>query len=176
MFVTRPAVPEIDGKVVMFEGTFRHEDNASFVTETKLTGNAKNDKQTIINLARAKYPTGRMELKSTRIITRDLNAVTSFSPGTTLGQLFGEAGSSTEVAVEVGSVFFDGYRCQIFLRNLRSRNCVTFSLRQPTGQFINFSNQIQSNRLAKELVYVAREVLGNNVRELEITLKEEKSK
>lgn len=157
----------------MFEGTFRHEENESFTTETRLTGNARNDKQSVINLARKKYPTGRMELKSTRIFTREVGSVTSFGVGTTLGQLFGAAGTDTEAQVEIGTVFFDGARCQIFLRNLRSRNSVTLSLRQPTGGNVNFSNQIHANRLAKELPIVAREVFGNNIRELVITLKEE---
>jgi hypothetical protein len=170
-FVGRP--PQLDGRVVLFEGTFRHEEHDSFTTETRLTGNAKNDKQALINLARKKYPTGRMELKSTRIVTREAGAPPTFAAGSTFGQLFGGVGSATEVSVEVGTVFFDGVRCQIFLRNLRSRNCVTFSLRQPTGGFINFSNQIQANRLANELKTVLREVLGNNVRELVIALKEE---
>lgn len=157
----------------MYEGVFRHEDNPSFTTETKLTGNARDDKQSIINLARKKYPTGRMELRSTRIVTREIGAVASFKSGCTVGQLFGPSGSSSEAAVEVGTVFFDGARCQIFLRNLRSRNCVTFSLRQPLGASINFSNQIQANRLARDLKIIAKEVLGNNVRELDITLTEE---
>lgn len=157
---------------MLFEGTFRHEDNVSFITETRLTGNAAHDKQSVINLARKKYPTGRMELKSTRIVTREIGAPTSFTAGTTLGQLFGGPGSPTEAQIEIGSVFFDGGRCQIFLRNLRSRNCVTFSLRGRLGASVNFSNQIQANRLAKDLKLVAKEVLGNNVRELDITLKE----
>lgn len=169
----RPPVAKLDGKVVLFEGSFRPEGFPAFIVETKLTGNAAKDKQSLINLARKKYPTGRMSLASTRIVTREVNAVTSFTPGTTLGQLFGEAGSPTEVAVELGSVFFDSAICQIFLRNLRSRNCVTFSLRQPNGGSVNFSNQIQSNRLAKELPIILREILGNKARELKVTLKEE---
>lgn len=157
----------------MFEGTFRHEENPSFTTETPLTGNAANDKSAVIALARKRYPTGRMELKSTRIFSRDSASAPTYSKGSTLGQLFGPAGSSTEVSVEIGTVFFDGTRCQIFLRNLRSRNCATFSLRQPSGGFVNFSNQIQANRLANELPFILKEVLGNNVRELVVTLKEE---
>lgn len=167
-------MPKLEGRTVIFEGTFRHEAHDAFTTETKLTGNARNDKQALINLARKIYPTGQMRLVGTRIITREVGAAATYAAGSTLGQLFGEAGSSTEVSVEIGTVFFDGTRCQIFLRNLRSRNCVTFSLRQPTGGFVNFSNQIQANRLAKELPFILREVLGNNVRELSVTLKEKK--
>lgn len=172
VFTGRPPVAQLEGKVVVFEGTFRCEENASFTTETRLTGDPRRDKQSLINLARKRYPTGQMELKSTRVFTREVSAVISFAPGTTLGQLFGAAGTSTEAQVEIGTVFFDGVRCQIFLRNLRSRNAVTLSLRQPTGGNVNFSNQIQANRLAKELPFVTKEVFGNNVRELVITLKE----
>lgn len=91
-----------------------------------------------------------------------------------MGQLFGEAGSDTEAGVEIGSVFFQGERCQVTLRNLWSRNSVTIALRPPTGAAIVFSNQIAANRLAKELHYVVKEILGNDARELDITLKESK--
>lgn len=91
-----------------------------------------------------------------------------------MGQLFGEAGSDTEAGIEIGHVFFQSERCQVILRNLRARNCVTVSLRPPGGSAIVFSNQIGSSRLARELAYVVKEILGNGARELEITLKEAK--
>jgi hypothetical protein len=89
-----------------------------------------------------------------------------------MGQLFGESGSDTETGIEIGSVFFQGEKCQVTLRNLRSRNCVTLALRPPGGNQIVFSNHIGAARLAKELAYVVKEVLGNEARELVITLKE----
>lgn len=171
-FKGRPAVAELDGREVVFEGVFRPEEHPPFVVTTKLTGNGIRDKQTLVNLARKKYPTGGMRLASTRIYTREVGAVTTFKSGATLGQLFGESGSDTEATVEIGHVFFDSSRCQVMLRNLRSRNCVTFSLRQPTGGSINFSNQVQSNRLARELPLIVKEILGNGARELTITLVE----
>lgn len=163
-------VPKLEGRVTLFEGTFRAEGQPPFVVETPLTGMAANDRQSLINLARKKYPKGAMQLKSTRIFTREEGAKSTFLPGTTMGQLFGEAGSLTEVQVEIGHVFFQGVRCQVVLRNLRSRSCVTLSLRPPTGGTIIFSNQIEANRLAKELPLIVKEILGNGARELTITL------
>lgn len=89
-----------------------------------------------------------------------------------MGQLFGEAGSDTETGIEIGHVFFQSERCQVTLRNLRARNCVTVALRPPTGSAIVFSNQIAAGRLAKELAYVVKEILGNEARELVISLTE----
>lgn len=163
----------LEGRSVVFEGTFNPEGYDQFTTETPLTGNGARDKASVIALARQRFPEGRMNLVSTRIFTRSNDSAPSFKQGTTLGQLFGEAGSPTEVAVEIGHVFFDGARCQISLRNLRSRNSVTFALRQPSGGSVNFSNQIHANRLASELPIIAKEVFGQNVRELTITLKQE---
>lgn len=165
-------MPKIEGRITLFEGTFRHEAYPPFVVETPLTGFAANDRQSLFNLARKKYPKGAMQLKSTRIFTREEGAKSTFLPGTTMGQLFGEAGSLTEVQVEIGHVFFQGVRCQVVLRNLRSRSCVTLSLRPPTGGTIIFSNQIEANRLAKELPLIVKEILGNGARELTITLTE----
>lgn len=88
-----------------------------------------------------------------------------------MGQLFGESGSETESGIEVGEVFFQSQRCSVVLRNLRARNAVTISLRPPGGSAIVFSNQVASNRLAKELFIVIKEILGNDARELKITIK-----
>lgn len=171
VFTGRPAVAQLEGKVVVFEGTFRHEENESFTTETRLTGDPRRDKQSLINLARAKYPAGRMELRSTRIITRELGAQARFPKGTSVGQVFGENGSLTENALEIGSVFWGGERCQIFLVNLRSRNAVNIALRQPGGARVSFSNQIAANTPAITLKHVVKEVLGQEARELSISLK-----
>lgn len=112
-----------------------------------------------------------MKLASQRIFTRDKETAPSYPTGVTMGQLFGESGSDSESAVEVGEVFFQSQKCQVVLRNLRARNAVTVSLRPPGGSAIVFSNQVASNRLAKELFMVVKEVLGNDARELKITIK-----
>lgn len=142
--------------------------------EVPLTGDSLADRQSLVNLARAKVPTGRMKLASQRIFTRERETPPGYIAGTNLGQLFGDAGSDTEVAIEIGHVFYDGFRCQIFLRNLRSRSAVTIALRPAAGGQIVFSNQVAPNRPVSELGIIVKEILGQGARELTITMREAK--
>lgn len=164
-----PRIPVLD-RLAVFEGHFAPEGSEPFSVETPLTGDSKRDTQSLVNVARRRFPTGKMALKSTRIFTRDRETAPSYPGASTLGSLFGESGSLTEVALEVGQVFWEGQSCQIFIKNLRVRSAITISLRPPSGGAISFSNQIQSNRLLKELPSILREVLGSSARELRITV------
>lgn len=161
-------------RLALIEGSFLPEGGDPFTVETPLTGNAAKDRQSLVNLARKKYPTGGLKLSTQRIFTRDRETPPGYVAGTNLGQIFGEPGSDTETGVEVGHVFFEGSRCQIYLRNLRSRNAVTIMLRPAAGGQIVFSNQVAPNRPVADLGLIVKEILGQGARELIITLKEAK--
>lgn len=173
-FKGRSPIAELDGRVVLFAGTFRPDGEPDFEVQTPLTGDPRRDRQAIINIARTKFPKGGLSLKSTRIFSKELGARVSYPKGTSVGQLFGESGSPTENAIEVAEVFFQGERCSVFLRNLKSRNSVTVALRAPGGNPIVFSNQIASNSPAHTLAMIIREVLGQDCRELKVTVQVEK--
>lgn len=158
-------------RLALIEGSFLPEGGEPFTVETILTGDSLADRQALVNLARKRVPTGKMKLASQRIYTRSRDTAPSYPAGVTMGQLFGESGSGTESGIEVGEVFFQSQKCQVVLRNLRARNAVTVSLRPPGGSAIVFSNQVASNRLAKELFTVVKEILGQDARELKITIK-----
>lgn len=173
-FRGRPAVAELEGRVVLFAGTFRPEGEPDFEVETPLTGNPQRDRQAIVNIARTRFPKGGLSLKSTRIFSKELGTRASYPKGTTVSQLFGPAGSLTESAVEVAEVFFQGEKCAVFLRNLRSRDSVTISLRASGGNPIVFSNRIAANSPAHTLPLIIKEVLGQDCRELKVTILIEK--
>lgn len=158
----------------MIEGSFLPEGGDPFAVEVPLTGDPLSDRQSLVNLARQKFPTGKMKLATQRIFTRDRETPPGYVAGTNLGQLFGDAGSDTEVSIEIGHVFYDGSRCQIFLRNLRSRSAVTVMLRPAAGGQIVFSNQVAPNRPVADLGLIVKEILGQGARELTITMREAK--
>lgn len=166
-----PKIPVLD-RLALVEGSFMPEGGDPFTVETILTGDPLADRQALVNLARKRNPTGKMKLASQRIFTRDRETPPGYVAGTNLGQLFGEAGSDTESGVEIGHVFFEGSRCQIFLRNLRSRSAVTIMLRPAMGGQIVFSNQLAPNRPISDLGIIVKEILGNGAREITITLRE----
>lgn len=168
-----PLIPVLD-RLAMIEGSFIPEGADPFTVETILTGDPLADRQALVNLARKRNPTGRMKLASQRIFTRDRETPPGYVAGTNLGQLFGEAGSDTEAAIEIGHVFYDGSRCQIFLRNLRSRDAVTIALRPASGAQMIFSNQVARNRPVTDLGLIVKEILGQGARELTITMREAK--
>lgn len=161
-------------RLALIEGAFLPEGGDPFTVETPLTGDSLADRQSLVNLARKRFPSGGLKLASQRIFTRDRETPPGYAVGTNLGQLFGEAGSDTETGIEVGNVFFEGSRCQIFLRNLRSRNAVTVMLRPAAGGQIVFSNQLAPNRPVADLLLIVKEILGQGARELTITLREAK--
>lgn len=158
-------------RLALIEGSFLPEGGDPFTVETVLSGDPLADRQALVNLARQRVPTGKMKLASQRIYTRSRDTAPSYPTGVTMGQLFGESGSDSESGVEIGHVFWGGESCQIFLVNLRARNAVSINLRPPGGGKIAFSNQIASNTLANTLFQVVKEVLGQDARELKITVK-----
>jgi hypothetical protein len=134
------------------------------VIEVPHTGKPQQDKDAAWAAIKVRYPNlAKTEIRKTaaRIESRP-GGTTPTIPvreGETVRQLFPDD-TEYESARTVGTVVFDGARCDVILRHIRSKSMFALTLRQSGGIVVNFSEQVTVMRLANELPKLIAEMLG----------------
>lgn len=149
--------------------------------ETPVIGNAAEEKRSIIRLARQKHPKAdstTFVLTGTRFETREDKApgFIEVLPGQTLRQLFQDIDGNDIGQRMIGTVFFSGEPYEVNLVFNRNGGVVSVLLapQLPHGGPVRFQNPINPQRSISELEVIIREVLGSDVRDLRLNIREGK--
>lgn len=148
--------------------------------ETPVMGRPSEQYARLNTLIRRKHPTCKENITRSgsviEIRSPEDSGFLELTPGMTLGQIF-KGDADGESVRKIGRVFFKGAPFNIVLELLKAQGAVTVVLRgvlRGDGD-IRFGNRISPQRLANELPKLIQEVLGPDVRQLQLNVRETKA-